>query len=169
LLLQKINLAGFDFGAQNDGTYTASNGNPAYPPPESQIDHFLSQNVNFFRIPVAWEYLQSEVNGALNEKNLATYKKYIDQITEKKAYVAIDLHAVSLHAIPKHYNINLDLNHHSLLSKYARFKGQIVGESPTMPATALANFWSQMGAVFKNNPYVMLGLVNEPHDLGKLP
>ncbi|PLW09146.1 hypothetical protein PCANC_23960 [Puccinia coronata f. sp. avenae] len=139
--VSRINLAGFDFGAQNDGTYTASNGNPAYPPPESQIDHFLSQNVNFFRIPVAWEYLQSEVNGALNEKNLATYKKYIDQITEKKAYVAIDLHA------------------------YARFKGQIVGESPTMPATALANFWSQMGAVFKNNTYVMLGLVNEPHDL----
>jgi beta-glucosidase/6-phospho-beta-glucosidase/beta-galactosidase len=93
--LQKINLPGFEFGAQTDGRYTAGT-NPAMPPPESQIAHFLSQNVNFFRVPVAWEYLQPEMNGKLNEVNLKAYQTFIEKITIHGAYVAIDLHAVSV-------------------------------------------------------------------------
>ncbi|KAA1073551.1 hypothetical protein PGT21_015224 [Puccinia graminis f. sp. tritici] len=135
-----INLPGFEFGAQTDGQYTAGT-NPAMPPPESQIAHFLSQNVNFFRVPVAWEFLQPEMNGKLNEVNLKAYQTFIEKITTHGAYVAIDLHA------------------------FARYKGQIVGESPSTPASALVSLWTQLGAVFKDNPLVMFGISNEPHDL----
>ncbi|POW22232.1 hypothetical protein PSHT_01486 [Puccinia striiformis] len=140
LLFSKINLAGFDFGAQTNGQYT-SNTNPAMPPPDSQIPHFLAQNVNFFRVPVAWEFLQPEMNGKLNDANLKTYQTFIEKITTGGAYVAIDLHS------------------------FARYKGQIVGESSSTPASALVSLWSQLGAVFKDNPLVMFGLSNEPHDL----
>ncbi|EFP92444.2 uncharacterized protein PGTG_18269 [Puccinia graminis f. sp. tritici CRL 75-36-700-3] len=136
----KINLPGFEFGAQPDGQYLSST-NPPMPPPESQIAHFLSQNVNFFRVPVAWEFLQPEMNGKLNDVNLKAYKTFIEKITTHGAYVAIDLHA------------------------FARYKGQIVGESPTTPASALVSLWTQLGAVFKDNPLVMFGISNEPHDL----
>ncbi|KAA1076706.1 hypothetical protein PGT21_016433 [Puccinia graminis f. sp. tritici] len=135
-----INLPGFEFGAQPDGQYTAGT-NPAMPPPESQIAHFLSQNVNFFRVPVAWEFLQPEMNGKLNEVNLKAYQTFIEKITTHGAYVAIDLHT------------------------FARYKGQIVGESSSAPASALVSLWTQLGAVFKDNPLVMFGISNEPHDL----
>ncbi|KAH9443175.1 hypothetical protein MJO28_014501 [Puccinia striiformis f. sp. tritici] len=111
------------------------------PPPDSQIPHFLAQNVNFFRVPVAWEFLQPEMNGKLNDANLKTYQTFIEKITTGGAYVAIDLHS------------------------FARYKGQIVGESSSTPASALVSLWSQLGAVFKDNPLVMFGLSNEPHDL----
>ncbi|WAQ93219.1 hypothetical protein PtA15_18A277 [Puccinia triticina] len=135
-----INLPGFEFGAQADGSYLSST-NPPQPPPESQINHFLGQNVNFFRVPVAWEYLQPEMNGKLNEANLKTYKTFIEKITSRKAYVAIDLHT------------------------FARYKGQIVGESPSTPAEALVSIWTLLGQVFKDNQLVIFGISNEPHDL----
>ncbi|OAV87979.1 hypothetical protein PTTG_00589 [Puccinia triticina 1-1 BBBD Race 1] len=111
------------------------------PPPESQIPHFLSQNVNFFRVPVGWEYLQPEMNGKLDGANLKTYKTFVEKITSHEAYVAIDLHS------------------------FARYKGQIVGESPSTPAEALVSIWTQLGEVFKDNQLVIFGISNEPHDL----
>ncbi|KAI7938921.1 hypothetical protein MJO28_014500 [Puccinia striiformis f. sp. tritici] len=65
------------------------------PPPDSQVPHFLAQNVNFFRVPVAWEYLQPEMNGKLNEVNLKTYRTFIEKVTTGGAYAAIDLHSAS--------------------------------------------------------------------------
>ncbi|KAI9621119.1 hypothetical protein H4Q26_013317 [Puccinia striiformis f. sp. tritici PST-130] len=126
VLPRMINLRGFDYGAQTNGQYTP-NANLAMPPPDSQVPHFLAQNVNFFRVPVAWEYLQPEMNGKLNEVNLKTYRTFIE--------------------------------------KFARYKGQIVGESSFTPASALVSLWSQLGGVFKDNPLVMFGLSKEPHDL----
>ncbi|KAH9450269.1 hypothetical protein Pst134EA_026975 [Puccinia striiformis f. sp. tritici] len=113
------------------------------PPPDSQVPHFLAQNVNFFRVPVAWEYLQPEMNGKLNEVNLKTYRTFIEKVTTGGAYAAIDLHSASF---PSSW-------------------WQIVGESSFTPASALVSLWSQLGGVFKDNPLVMFGLSKEPHDL----
>ncbi|OAV87978.1 hypothetical protein PTTG_00590 [Puccinia triticina 1-1 BBBD Race 1] len=137
---QKINLPGFEFGAQTDGSYLSTT-NPAMPPPESQIDHFVAQGVNLFRVSVAWPYLQPEMNGKLNEANLKMYQSFIEKITVHQAYVIIDLHS------------------------FARYKGQIVGESPSTPAEALVSVWTLLGEIFKDNPFVIFGIANEPHDL----
>ncbi|KNZ61587.1 hypothetical protein VP01_1381g1 [Puccinia sorghi] len=135
-----INLPGFEFGVQTDGTYK-SDTNPAYPPPDSQISHFIKQGVNFFRVPVGWEYLQAEMNGPLNQTSLKAYQTFVEKITTNGANVAIDLHS------------------------FARYKGQIVGESASTPSDVLVDVWLKLGEVFKDNPLVMFGLSNEPHDL----
>jgi len=131
-------LAGWDFGAQNTGTYAP--GDPSVAPPKSQIPHFLKQNVNLFRVPVAWQFLQPEMNQPLNATNLKIYTEFVKSITSKRAYAIIDLHA------------------------YARYKGQIVGESPSTPAAALADLWLRLSANFKDDQHVMFGISNEPHD-----
>ncbi|POW22184.1 hypothetical protein PSHT_01491 [Puccinia striiformis] len=133
----KVNLAGWDFGAQTTGIYSGSTG---VAPPKTQIPHFIKQNVNLLRVPVAWEFLQPEMNKPLNASNVKIYCEYIEEITSQGAFAIIDLHA------------------------YARYKGEIVGESPTMPASVLVNLWLQLGGLFKHNNHVILGISNEPHD-----
>ncbi|KAA1073544.1 hypothetical protein PGT21_015029 [Puccinia graminis f. sp. tritici] len=132
------NTRGWDFGAQTSGQYTP--GSTGVAPPKTQITHFLKQNANLLRVPVAWEFLQPERNTKLNATNVKVYREYIEEITSQGAYAIIDLHA------------------------YARYKSEIVGESPNMPASVLVNLWLQLGGLFKDNKKVLLGLSNEPHD-----
>lgn len=136
-LLAGINLAGFEFGIQTDGSFT---GTPV-PPPTTQIDHFIKQNVNLMRVPVAWDSLQSEMNGKLNETSLKSYVEFIEKITKQGAHAIVDVHS------------------------FARYKRQIVGESSSTPAAAMVSLWTQLAAAFKDNDLVIFGLANEPHDL----
>ncbi|WAQ93217.1 hypothetical protein PtA15_18A275 [Puccinia triticina] len=133
-----VNLAGWDFGAQTNGVY--SPGSTGVAPPKTQIPHFIKQNVNLLRVPVAWGFIQPEINKELNATNANIYREFIEDITSRGAYAIIDLHA------------------------YARNNGEIVGESPQMPASVLVNLWLKLGALFKDNKQVILGLSNEPHD-----
>lgn len=135
--LTGVNLAGLEFGMNPDGSLT----NPIAEIPLKQIDHFITQNVNIFRIPFAWQRLQSKTMGPLDTGALGVLKNYVKYITASKASVIIDLH------------------------NYGRRDGKIVGEASDLPASTLANFWSQMAKEFKDNPNVIFGVMNEPHDI----
>lgn len=110
-----VNIPGLEFGIDTNGQQT---GSPAYPPPISQISHFLNERnslLNAIRIPVGWQRLQvsflfsrrietdrlnialfqPEIKGALNDTYLSTLDEYVDEIMRYNGIAIIDLHNVS--------------------------------------------------------------------------
>lgn len=52
------------------------------------------------------------------------------------------------------------------IHNFARFNGQIIGQSSGGPTDAqFADLWSQLATKYKSNSKVVFGLMNEPHDL----
>jgi endoglucanase len=48
-----------------------------------------------------------------------------------------------------------------------RWRGDLVG-SPAVPVTAWSDFWAKMAGVFRDNPRVAFGLVNEPNNMSTM-
>ncbi|KAJ3388807.1 hypothetical protein HDU84_009406 [Entophlyctis sp. JEL0112] len=99
-----------------------------------------SQFANLYRIPFAWERVQSVVGGEL----VAEYLSYIDGAVQ----TATTLGAVSV----------LDVHN------YAAYNGSIIGDG-TVTAADLADLWTRLANVYKNNTLVWFGLINEPHTI----
>jgi endoglucanase len=47
------------------------------------------------------------------------------------------------------------------------YRGQLVG-SAAVPNSAFADFWNKMATIFKDNPNVMFGLINEPNNMSTM-
>ncbi|KAJ3349174.1 hypothetical protein HDU83_000733 [Entophlyctis luteolus] len=99
-----------------------------------------SQFANLYRIPFAWERVQSVLGGEL----VAEYLSYIDGAVQ----TATTLGAVSV----------LDVHN------YAAYNGSIIGDG-TVTAADLADLWTRLANVYKNNTLVWFGLINEPHTI----
>lgn len=75
-----VNIAGFDFGCNSDGSCTAS---AAWPPlleyygldGAGQMQHFVEDDgYNVFRLPVGWQFLVNDVlGGPIDPTNFAKY------------------------------------------------------------------------------------------------
>lgn len=130
-----VNIAGFDFGIDTNG---GSSGGYV-PPPTSQFAHFQSKGANIFRVPVGWQYLQPSLGGSLDSNFLSQYQNTVNVALATGAYVIVDVH------------------------NYARRDGGIIGQGG--PSNdQFANLWSQLASTF-NNPKIIYGIMNEPHDL----
>jgi hypothetical protein len=69
-----VNLAGADFGGSNlPGTY---NIHYTYPTPQ-EVDYYVDDGVNTFRIPFRWERLQRSQNAALHADELARLESIV--------------------------------------------------------------------------------------------
>ncbi len=132
-----VSLAGADFGETSlPGTYGTDY---AYPDPASAA-YFQAKGMDLVRLPFRWERLQRSLGGALDATELARLKSVVDGVTTLGLTVLLDPH------------------------NYARYDGALVG-SAAVPDAALADFWTRLAAEFKDNPRVMFGLMNEPHDM----
>ncbi len=132
-----VNLAGADFGENNlPGTY---NGNYTYPT-HGEVDYFTGKGMNTFRLPFRWERLQRSLNADFDAAEAARIDDFVNYATGKGAFVLLDPH------------------------NYARYYGTIIGQG-NVPASAFADFWTKLANRYKNNPKVIFGLINEPHDM----
>lgn len=132
-----VNLAGAEFGEGNlPGTY---NQHYTYPT-KAEVDYFTAKGMNVFRLPFRWERLQRETNAALNGTELTRIKNFVSYATSKGAHTILDPH------------------------NYARYFGEVIG-SAGLPVSAFAGFWEKLAAEFKDNPNVIFGLMNEPHNM----
>jgi endoglucanase len=137
-----INIAGFEFGCEIDGTCPLSSIQPPTGVGPGQMQHFVKDDqMNIFRIPVSWQFLTNNQLGAtLNSANLAKYDQLIQACLATGAYCAIDIH------------------------NFARFNGKIIGQGGPSDAQ-FADLWSQLAMKYKSNNKLVFGLMNEPHDL----
>jgi len=129
-------MAGYDFSAKTDGSFT----NEVVTPPASQFQHFASQGVNLFRVPFAWVEMTPTLGGTIDSGFFSRYDTTVQQGLATGAYVIIDLH------------------------NYARWNGQIINQGGPTNAQ-YASLWSQLAAKYASNPKIIFGIMNEPHDL----
>ncbi|KAH9810630.1 family 5 glycoside hydrolase [Melampsora americana] len=132
-----VNMAGLEFGIGNNGQKT---GDPPQAPPLDQIPHFIKGGSNVIRFPFGWQYIQPTVKAPLNTTYLSLLDKYVTATTKLGAHAIIDLH------------------------NFARRDGQIIGES-SLGADTLVDLWTKLAAHYKDQPKVIFGLINEPHDV----
>jgi endoglucanase len=157
-----ISLTGMEMGYWNTywhaATYAngpASNGS-SYPIFKTAlIDYFASKKVGAFRFLLSWEAMQPNLYDPIpNSAANANFRAYFNQ------YKAIVDYATSkgIQVIIEPWEATTD---DQLCG--ACWNGWPVG-STTVPVAAFADFWSKMASVYKDNPLVSYGLINEPNN-----
>ncbi|MBM6593250.1 glycoside hydrolase family 5 protein [Microvirga pudoricolor] len=132
-----VNLAGAEFrGNRIPG---ALNKDYIYPS-SKDVDYFMSQGMNTFRVPFRWERMQLNLGWELEDDELEQLDKTVRYITDKGGYTLLDPH------------------------NYGRYYGKLIG-SKQVPASALADFWRVLALRYKDNDKVIFGLMNEPHGI----
>ncbi|PPQ62910.1 hypothetical protein CVT24_006308 [Panaeolus cyanescens] len=137
-----VNLAGYDFSVYTNGSFSGT----GVDPPVSQVSHFAGQGVNAFRIPFAWQLMTPSLGGDIDATFFSRYDATVQAAlgASTQPYVILDLH------------------------NYARWNGQIISQGgPTNEQ--YASLWSQVAAKYMDNPKIIFGIMNEPHDLQSVP
>ena len=137
LQLRGVNLAGADFG---EGRLPGTFGIDYTYPTSSEVLYFKNKGMNFVRLPFRWERLQPELNQPFDSAELARLQNTVAEITNAGLTVLLDPH------------------------NYARYQGQLIG-SAQVPHAAFADFWRRLATLYKSNPLVMFGLMNEPNTM----
>lgn len=137
-----VNISGFDFGCGTDGTCTVSGVTNPGTNGANQMTHFVTKDgLNAFRLPVAWQYLVNDVLGG-TATNLAAYDTLVQAcLSAGAAMCIVDLH------------------------NYARWNGEIIGQSGGPTNAQFASIWTQIATKYASSPKVAFGIMNEPHDL----
>ena len=137
MLYTGTSLSGAEFGEGNiPGTY----GTEYIYPPQEEVDYFLGKGMNTFRVPFRWERLQLTQNAAFDPAELTRLTSFVDYATGQGAHVILDPH------------------------NYARYHDGVIG-STAVPNASFNDFWTKLANEFKSNDQVILGLMNEPHDM----
>jgi endoglucanase len=110
-------------------------------PPHSDVDYFTAKGFRIFRIPFLWERMQPTLGQALDPTELGRLTDLVTYATSKNAYVLVDPH------------------------NYARYDGNVVGDTGGPTAAQFGDFWSRLAIVFAANPAVVFGLMNEPYGM----
>jgi len=132
-----VNLAGADFGESNlPGTFGVDYTYPT----NAEATYFKSKGMNIIRLPFRWERLQPTLNAALDPTELNRLQTFVNQAIAAGHTVVLDPH------------------------NYARYKNNIIGASSVTNAN-FADFWGRLATVYKNNPAVIFGLMNEPNSM----
>jgi endoglucanase len=149
LLLRGVNLSGFDWATDWNGTHSANisaptQGNGSYNG-NAQLVHFYNDDgFNAFRFPVGWQYLINSDNASsvLDKENFANYDALINSCLQlgKDVKCIVDVH------------------------NYARFQGKIIGRDG--PSNAVfAQLWANIASKYAMQPNIIFDLMNEPHDI----
>ncbi|TFK77271.1 endoglucanase [Pluteus cervinus] len=133
-----VNMAGYDFSVATDGSFNGTGVNP----PTGQFSHFASQGVNIFRIRLAWQLMTPTLGGTISSTFFSRYDATVQTALNSatKPYVILDLH------------------------NYARWNGAIISQGGPTDAQ-YTSLWSQIASRYKDNPKIIFGIMNEPHDL----
>lgn len=134
--LAGVNLSAADFNPYAlPGTY----GTDYTWPTEAELDYFASKRMNVVRVPFRWERLQPGPMGEFDAAEVARMDAFIDDATGHELTVILDVH------------------------NYARYWGGLVIEG--RPIEEYTDLWRRLAERYRDEPLVIFGLMNEPHDL----
>jgi endoglucanase len=133
--LTGLNIAGAEFG-HSGGRY----GFDYIYPTEAELAFAASQGFSVIRLPFLWERLQPQLGGELAKDELSRLEDTVRAAGTHSLSVILDPH------------------------NYARYFGQPIGSSD-VPITSFAQFWRKVATRFRDDPHVIFGLMNEPHDM----
>lgn len=152
------------FGLANDvsilgsaySLFESTNCNASYAayPYDPPIEHYTlwrEKGFNLFRLPVAWQHLQTSLSAELNATTLQALDTLVDAITGNNDTAIIDVHNYARWYCSI---INQQVN-----SAYINPGGVNVTDEDFI------DLWTRIAEHYKHNPNVQFQLMNEPHDL----
>ena len=147
LIFPGRNLASAGTGAALPGnfgsTYTwPTNGETAY---------YQSRGMNIIRLPFRWERLQLTNNAAFNSAESNRMYSFVSYATSHGMHVILDPHNFQ--------------RYWPLIDNFTDMQSGSIGivGGPVVPNSAFSNFWYRIANIYKNNPDVIFGLMNEPN------
>ncbi len=132
-----VNLAGAEF--RFDSLPGELGVDYTYPGPDD-VTFFTDRGMNTMRLPFLWERLQPRLGGDLDPDELARLEGFVATARDRGATVVLDPH------------------------NYARYHGEVIG-SAEVPTSTFADLWARLATRFADDPGVVFGLMNEPHDI----
>jgi len=135
-----VNLAGAEFG---HGSLMPGVVNVDYfYPTVEDFDYWKSKGLTLLRIPIKWERIQHERNGALNKDEVAQLKFLLVEAEKRDMQIILDLHNYCRRVVSN--------------------KEYIIGED-SLTIENLSNFWGQLSKQLKGYKSIYAyGLMNEP-------
>ena len=131
-----VNLAGADFGEHDlPGTH----GSSYIYPNLDEVDYFLGKGMTTIRLPFRWERLQRAEFTEFDAGELTRLDQVVSGATSRGAFVLLDPH------------------------NYARYHGRVIGSG--ISYDAFADFWRRLAILYRDNPRVIFGLMNEPKQM----
>ena len=154
------NLAGMQMSYTDFNAVTGPVAGTNYPAFDTRlIDYYAGKRINTLRFLFSWEGMQSSLNGPIPAAASGNYKAYFDNYKRIVDYASNVAH---MQVIVEPWQANSSGG-----AGGAMWRGNLVG-SGTVPTAAFADFWSKMATVFKANPRVSYGLVNEPNNMSTM-
>ncbi len=163
-VLRGVNLVGMEggYGEDNAGTTwdravgpRADKDYPVHSP--ELIDYFRSKNVAVIRLLFSWERVQSELFGPVPAVG-AGYAAYCENLTQVVTYAT----SLGITVIVEPWQADAEGG-----AGGARWRGELVG-SAGVDLSALADLWTKLATVFRDNGLVEYGLVNEPNGMSTM-
>jgi len=154
-----VSLAGAEFGAERD---EFSNQNPGVYgrdyqyPQRPTIEYFAARELGLLRVPFRWERIQPRLSSPLDKAELARLREVVRWAGSCGAAVVLDVHNYG------RYRLALPGGPRTVIID------ETVGGAVPVPRAAFADLWQRLAAEFAGDRNVVgLGLMNEPHDMGR--
>jgi endoglucanase len=109
-------------------------------PSEAEFTFAVAGGFSVIRVPFLWERLQPKLGAPLDGPELGRLREVVHKAEAHGLSTILDPH------------------------NYARYYDRPIGSSQ-VPIMAFAQFWRQLATVFRDDPRVIFGLMNEPHDM----
>src|SRR5690606_32240365 len=112
-------------------------------PTVAQLDYFKSKGLTLFRLPFLWERIQKDLNGELDEEELARMMTFVDAARERNLWVILDMHNYG--------------------KRYVNGNKETIG-SPALSIEHVTDVWQKIATRFKDKDNIWgYGLMNEPN------
>jgi endoglucanase len=143
-----VNLFGAEFGE----TVLPGNFGQHYTYPTAvEVDYFMGEGMNTFRLPFRWERLQRSTFDPLHSTELSRMDAFVNYATSQGANVILDPHNfMRYYPDPNNFQTSAQ---------------GLVGVDPNVPVSAFADFWGRVADHYKENDRVVFNLMNEPNTM----
>jgi endoglucanase len=119
------------------------------------IDYFAGKNMTAIRYLFTWECMQPSLGGTIPGDVGGNYETYFNNY---KAMVDYATNTAGLQVIVEPWEGDASG------AIGARYNNNLVG-SAQVPISDFADFWTKIATLFKDNPKVAYGLINEPNNM----
>lgn len=127
-----LSMIGVNISGMEGGFFTV--------PTHASVDYWIGKGANVFRLPFKWERVQPELRGPLDmtgKTGMPPVQDLVAYITSKGAKVILDVH------------------------NYARYDKQPM-QADEEWKNSFADFWGKLASLYRNDPNVIFGIMNEP-------
>lgn len=143
-----VNLFGAEFG---ESSLPGNFGQHYTYPNAAEVDYFVGEGMNTFRLPFRWERLQRGLFDPLHATELSRMDTFVNYATSQGANVILDPHNF--------------MRYHPDVNNFQSSTQGLVGVDPNVPVSAFADFWSRIADHYKDNDRVIFNLMNEPNTM----